>query len=261
MFKKKNIRKLTASERRLLEEKIKVATMLEDEISDEEIDAIKQSAYEEFMNYQEYRVQCNEKRRITATHMVAVIVVAIILLVAPVIYSIVLPVTISKADGVMRRVAIWINDQFHIGIDISGPDPVSLEEVSASDPCEEEIYYTVSEAAQHSSLPIVFLEESDTVKLDSIHIMKDELSSNVVVTYNVGNASINIFITPASDAETVHIHHTTAEIETAFGTIYIWGENDGSGALMVYRNCSVEIYSNLSFDALLTHCEKISVIN
>ena len=257
-------KKLNAKEQRLLEEKIKFSFETDTVITDEEIDAIKQSAFEDYMNSQEYKQKSNlrkEKARTIAKRLVAVTAVAIILFVAPFVYSVLMPVTMSKADNFMRKAAIWMNDTLHLGIDVSVPAPKDDQsnaktETALVDPAIEEL-------ASVSSLPIVYIPMNETVTLDSVTHNNELIDfEQVFIQYKVnGQDTIMIRIIPSFHSSTIAIDETISQISTKAGSCYAWDSETGSQAVCYISDCKVDIFSTLPLMDFVVICSTLSIVN
>lgn len=256
--------RLNAKEQRLLEEKIRVSYETDTVITDEEIDAIKQSAYEDYMNSQEYKqksIQKKEKARTIAKRLVAVTAVAIILFVAPFVYSVLMPVTMSKADSIMRKAAIWMNDTLHLGIDIAVPAPKDDQsnaktETALVDPAIEEL-------ASVSSLPIVYLPTNETVTLDSVTHNNAHLQhEQIVIQYNVkGEDIIVIKITQMPQSSTLALSDKDTQIETDAGTVFFWADEEYTYAICYSADFRFTVFSTLTLEDLISCCSDLSRFN
>lgn len=258
---KKNVRKLTSHERHLLEEKIKLTAMVEDDISDEEIVAIKQGAYEDYLNYQEYnkqRIEKKEKRRTIATRLVVVTVVAVVLFVAPFVYSVLMPVTMSKADNFMRNAAIWLNDNFHLGINIVVPPDEGMKSYGY----ETKSFSSLIEAAKETGFSIIYLPEERNVKINNIS--HERLMDNfytLSIVYDVAEKSlINITVSPMMSQTADYFSDATQCIELDIGHLYVW-EGDGfSQASIYYNGYLFSIYSSLDIKDFVSFCSKLEIL-
>lgn len=256
--------KLNAKEQRLLEEKIKFSFETDTVITDEEIDAIKQSAFEDYMNSQEYKQKSNlrkEKARTIAKRLVAVTAVAIILFVAPFVYSVLMPVTMSKADNFMRKAAIWMNDTLHLGIDVSVPAPKddrsnAKTETALVDPAIEEL-------ASASSLPIVYLPTNETVTLDSVTHNNAHLQhEQIIIQYKVKDkGTITIKIAPMLQASTMALSNKFTQIETDAGTVFFWADDEDTYAVCYNTDFRFTIFSTLTLEDLIFYCSALSNVN
>ncbi len=256
--------RLNAKEQRLLEEKIRVSYETDTVITDEEIDAIKQSAYEDYMNSQEYKqksIQKKEKGRTIAKRLVAVTAVAIILFVAPFVYSVLMPVTMSKADSIMRKAAIWMNDTLHLGIDIAVPAPKDDQsnaktETPLVDPAIEEL-------ASASTLPIVYIPTNETVSLDSITHNKAHLQhEQIIIQYKIKDkGTITIKIAPMQQSSTMALSENVTQLQTEAGTVFFWTAEKDTYAVCYNTHFKFNIFSNLTLEDLTYCCSALSIVN
>lgn len=256
--------KLNAKEQRLLEEKIKFSFETDTVITDEEIDAIKQSAFEDYMNSQEYKQKSNlrkEKARTIAKRLVAVTAVAIILFVAPFVYSVLMPVTMSKADNFMRKAAIWMNDTLHLGIDVSVPAPKddrsnAKTETALVDPAIEEL-------ASVSNLPIVYLPTNDTVTLDSVTHNNAHLQhEQIIIQYKVKDKDIIVIkIMPMQQSATMALSDEFSQIETDAGTVFFWDDEEYTYAICYSADFRFTVFSTLTLEDLISCCSDLSRFN
>lgn len=256
--------KLNAKDQRLMEEKISLALETDNEITDEEIDAIKQSAYEDYMNAQAYRQKSNqrkEKTRTIAKRLVAVAAIAIILFVAPFVYSVLMPVTMSKADNFMRQAAIWMNDTFHLGIDVSAPVPKDDQsnvktEHALVDPALEDL-------AAASTLPIVYLPTNETITLDSVTHNNELLHrEQIIIQYKINNDDIIVIkTTPMQQSATMALDDGVIQLQTEAGTAFFWSADKVTNAVIYSSEYKITIFSSLTLEDLIFYCSALSILN
>lgn len=254
--------KMTGSERRLMEEKIKVVSAMENDITDDEIDAIKQSAYEDYLNTQNYRqqkAQRKEKRKTIAKRLVAVSAFAIVLFVAPFVYSFLMPVTMSKADHFMRNAAIWINEQFHLNIEFTVP----VDNSSNVQAPAQSSFQTIEELAEHTQSSIVYLPTDETIRLDCITYDNTiQGCEQISIQYKINNDDIiNIYLSPIDKESATRFEDHVIQYKTAIGSLYIWSNEDGSRAISYVDSYKIDIYSSLSQNSFLDCCNSLTYIN
>ena len=95
----------------------------------------------------------------------ALCALVIILIVAPIIAVIVNPVSFSKANQLVRKATIWVNDTFKLGIELPVEDDVDLKQEAAN-----VTFSTVEEAVSYLGKGFPVLEETDETNLLSIEI-------------------------------------------------------------------------------------------
>lgn len=254
--------KMTGSERRLMEEKIKVVSAMENDITDDEIDAIKQSAYEDYLNTQNYRqqkAQRKEKRKTIAKRLVAVSAFAIVLFVAPFVYSFLMPVTMSKADHFMRDAAIWINKQFHLNIEFTVP----VDNSSNVQAPAQSSFQTIEELAEHTQSSIVYLPTDETISLDCITYDNTLLGyEQISIKYKVNQSDIlNIEIVPIHEESTVRFDDNITQFQTDIGVFYAWANTNSTRAIGYIASQRIDIYSSLPQDSFQTHCSNLAILN
>ena len=194
--------------------------------------------------------------------MVAVFAIAVGLIVTPVLYTALVPVTIGNADSFIRRAAIWINDQLHLNIEFPKPkdenEPVILTEPKS--------YSSFEAAHKELGIPLVCITGMDELILDEISAVQEEESICVTIRYKFDGVFINIFMEPSSTFDTASdkiniLAEKTSMMEIDFGTVYIWENETGRHALISVQNYQVELSSTISTECFYEICQSLTLVN
>ena len=252
---------MTNRKMREMENRIRQALEEPYEPTDERIEEIKQRAFEEYQRYLNAHKQDNEKKekraqmkRSILRHVVVVAAVAVSFFIFSIIYSVLAPVTVANADNFVRRVAIWINNQLHLGITFYTP---INDEKNVTFSIDKAIS-SIEELKKIVHFPIVYLTESDELILNRIdYSTHDATIEKIALFYQMpDNKAIVITIEPLYERNTTGINNpNTKEINTAIGTVYLWPINEHtSQAFIAMDGSTIRISSSCSTDELEELC-------
>ena len=215
-------------DRKKMEARLQTMMNEPEDISEERMEAIKQRAHDEYLRRMEAQTAQKVQHRKSLHHRaIAAAVLVLALLVLPVVYTELMPVTVGNANNVIRSAGIWINNTFHLGIEFSEPIP---ENENFSDVGDDGIktFATVEEAAAYLKCPIYVLDadvtgcepENVEVKfiLDSV--------SRIMFKYEFQTGKISITQTLLLDSNVIAIGENAVVIPCSVGEIVLW-ETDG----------------------------------
>ena len=252
---------MTKEEMREMENRIR---QLEEEPynpSPERIEAIKQRAFEEYQMYlqirERKRARAKKRRRSILRRVVVVAAVAVCFFAASVVYSVFAPVFSANANNFVRKAAIWINNQFHLGITFSTPVDDSDKALFSNN----NEFTSIDELISAVNMPIVFFNESDDFVIKNIEISNtDEYSKRVSLHYySPQNEWINIYIEPLYDRNTIGINTSVIkEIITPIGSAYLWTDDEYSFAFIILNGSETVIKSSVSLEKLEQYCSLLS---
>ena len=255
---------MTNRKMREMENRIRQALEEPYEPTDERIEEIKQRAFEEYQRYMNAHEQAKEKnekraqrKRSILRRVVVVAAVAVCFFVMSIVYIALQPSITANADSFVRRIAIWLNNQLHLGITLSIPmddDTIALS-------TEEYTFTSLDELSKHTNMPIVYLQENDELKLSKIDVHRDESIIQLVALYYLlsFNETITIYIEPLYMSNSISIDTSLAnEIQTTIGTFYLWTDRTHSRAITILSGSIVTIVSSLSLEDLEDYCYKVS---
>lgn len=225
--------------------------------SDERIEEIKQHAFEEYDRYLKEKKEKRQLRNRQLLRIAAVFTLVFVFLFSSFIYSVLVPATVANANNFVRRVAIWFNNQFHLGYTFS--IPVDDSEAVLFD--EDKLLTSIEELQASAKMPIVYLPETDVLKLEGIELITQETNWQMVRIRYVSNNSdfLTILLEAVYDYNTIGINPLAVkEIEIPIGTIYLWSDNTLSYALGIKDGIVYNITSSFSEDYLEKLCQMLT---
>ena len=256
---------MNRKQQRILESRIREVMDEPVKLTEDEIEAIRERArraYQESMNQERQAQQSRHKKSGVLRRVVAVFAIAVGLIVTPVLYTALAPVTVGNADSFIRRAAIWINDQLHLNIEFPKPkdenEPVILTEPKS--------YSSFEAAHKELGIPLVCIAGMDELVLDEIDVTQQENWPFVFIKYKVEDKFVNISMEPSStsDAVTDFVNVLAKEssmMETKLGTIYVWETEKGDHAFTFINDYYIEIFSTVSMEYFLKICQALSLID
>ena len=225
--------------------------------SDERIEEIKQCAFEE---YEHYLKEKKEKWRIRNRQLLrfaSVFTMAFIFLFSSAMYSVLAPVSIANANNFVRKVAIWFNNQFHLGYTFS--TPVDDTEAVLFD--EDQFLTSIEELQSSAKMPIVYLPENNDLYMEGIELTTKETNWQMVrIRYISNNGDfLTILLEAAYDYNTIGVNLLSAkEIETQIGNIYLWSDDTFSYAFGIKDGIVYNITSSFAEDYLEKLCRTLT---
>lgn len=252
---------MNRKQQRILESRIREAMDEPVKLTEDEIEAIRERArraYQESMNQERQAQQSRHKKSGVLRRVVAVFAIAVGLIVTPVLYTALVPVTIGNADSFVRSIAIWINDQLHLNIEFPKPkdenEPVILTEPKS--------YSSFEAAHKELGIPLVCVTGIDELVLDEIDVTQQEEALFISIQYKLDDKYVNISMEPSSASGTENILTEKASVtETPLGSVYIWGNEIGNHAFSFINNYHVELFSTVSKEVFLKICQALSLVN
>jgi len=252
---------MNKKQQRELENKIREAIEEPAELTEDEIADIRNRAY------RAYQKKMDDKKRPSKSglmksgllrRVVAVFAIAIGLIVMSVVYSVIAPVTSSSANSFVRRAAIWVNDQLHLGISF----PVPEEESNASS-TESEFYSSLIEASKDLNMPIVYFQNVDELEYKGLETISAVDESYVTfLHYGSEHGVIDISIECFREDEILDITpHDSSVLSSPIGDVYVWHAEGVYRAITFYNNYIIEIYGNVSEESFLKACNSLSLVN
>ena len=252
---------MNRKQQRILESRIREVMDEPVKLTEDEIEAIRERArraYQESMNQERQAQQSKHKKSGVLRRVVAVFAIAVGLIVTPVLYTALVPVTIGNADSFIRRAAIWINDQLHLNISFPKPED-EHEQVVLIEP---KSFSSFEEAYNELHVPLVCVTGMDELILDEIDVTQQEEALFISIQYKLDDKYINISMEPLSASGTENLLTEKASaIETPLGSVYIWGNEIGNHAFTFTNNYHVELFSTVSREVFLRICQALSLVN
>ena len=251
---------MNRKQQRILESRIREVMDEPVKLTEDEIEAIRERArraYQESMNQERQAQQSRHKKSGVLRRVVAVFAIAVGLIVTPVLYTALAPVTIGNADSFIRRAAIWINDQLHLNIEFPKPkdenEPVILTEPKS--------YSSFEAAHKELGIPLVCITGMDELILDEINATQQEEALFVSIRYKVKDTFVNITMEPSLSSKALDIFTEKAStIETSLGTVYVWETETSKRAFSFIDNYQVELFSTASMEYFSKVCQSLSLV-
>ena len=252
---------MNKKEQRALENRIRDVMEEPAELTSDEIAKIRERAYLAYQQKIENEKQpAREKRKKSGLlrRAVAVVAIAIGLIVVSVVYSVLAPVSVSNANNFIRRAAIWVNDQLHLGISF----PIPTDSQSDINTSLSSTFSTIEEAKKVTSFPIVFVPVNDDLILNGIDaVMDSEIVHSITIRYICSEGDFNILIEPLGDENTVdYTTNSSTIITSSIGNIIVLDtENNVNRAFTIYDGYLVEFFSSVSKQEFFKYCQVLSV--
>lgn len=170
----------------------------------------------------------------------ALCALVIILIVAPIIAVIVNPVSFSKANQLVRKATIWVNDTFKLNIELPVEDSSALKREAAN-----VTFNTAEEAASYLGKGFPVLEETDETKLVSVEI--SDFSGVAIVTqlYNYKGEEVLLIAETIFHDYIIEPTDNANQIVTDIGTIWMWPTEGEYRAMAVIDEWSVDLRTEI----------------
>lgn len=251
---------MNKKEQRALENRIRDVMEEPAELTSDEIAKIRERAYLAYQQKNENEKHAAQKKRKKSGHLrhaVAVFAIAIGLIVVSVVYSVLAPVSVSNANNFVRRAAIWVNDQLHLGIVF----PVS-EEANVIN-TEQNYFSSLKEASESLNMPITYIKNMNGFTYNGLETISDVDDSFILfVHYLCEDGDIDISIERFREDEIVDITpFDPIELSTPIGNIFVWHAETAYRAIAFYNDYVIEIYGHTSEKTFFEACTALSVIN
>ena len=253
------------NDRKLLEDQIRHMDGALYNPSPRHIEEIKRRAFRLYMARQSWNQQPEffqpqgAKRKGILHRMAIVCAAAVCLMVVSFLYSALAPVTISSANNVVRRAAIWVNDQLHLGIMF--PEPVSDAPKRVT--TESSVFFTLEEAAQNTNLPIIYLMDDSDLELQSISISPVlNGKASLSIHYAKDNQNLSIAVYPNENSSALSFSATNyCIVSSCIGAVYACETEDGVNAYLFYDDYSIRINASLGYDDFCLMLQYLALFN
>lgn len=253
------------NDRKLLEDQIRHMDGALYNPSPRHIEEIKRRAFRLYMarqswNQQPEIFQPQGAKRKGILHRIAIVcAAAVCLMVVSFLYSALAPVTISSADNVVRRAAIWVNDQLHLGITF--PEPVS--DAPKKEATESSVFFTLEEAAQNTNSPIIYLMDDSDLELQSISISPVlNGKASLSIHYAKDNQNLFIAVYPNENSSALSFSATNyCIVSSCIGAVYACETEDGVNAYLFYDDYSIRINTSLGYDDFCLMLQYLALFN
>lgn len=250
------------SKQKVVEARIQAAVNAYENYDEERMNLVKQRAFAEYTR----RMQPGETTRPEKSRSkikslcrgaMAVCVLALALVVIPVVYTALMPVTVGNAHDFVYTAGLWLNDTLHLGLEFEKPmlDNEALEAVKEAKSVQ---YDTVEEAAAVLGYPIYALDEEaygDNLKEILITYVADNVF-RVSLQYCFIDGNVLITQEPMLESNVIAPLEDTDILQSKAGELIVWNSGDKCRALHISGGWFLNITGDLSlsdiYDVLTT---------
>lgn len=182
---------------------------------------------------------------------------AVLILVAGFAMNVVAPMAIGSANNTMRRVGIWMNDTFKLGMEFSAPVEGGGE-AGAVLPGE---YSSFSEIPNSSGIPLICIDDEDykVDRIDIINPIEDVYETSIIYRKDINY--VQLMIMTLGDKSNAFLSDENVEyLNLNIGDIYIWRVDELMRAMLVYDGHVIQIDSDLQHDEFISMCSSLKAV-
>ncbi len=252
---------MTREENRRLTEKIEAMNDGSYNPTPEHIEEVLRRTHEELLRREKILNERKAKRRSRLRRVVVVAAVTVGLMAGTLLYGVLAPVSEGKANSILRRASIWINNTLHLGLEVSEPTDDEIGGFTAGMKTE---FDTVEEAAKALKTPIAYLGDAGGFSVDKVLVTNNENAESIVsVGYlDENDNSIDLVSMPVYDGnEAMFDADTQKNVETVLGTLYLSETENGLMGVTIYQNYLITIKATIKEEEALPIIQTIKVIN
>lgn len=231
-----------------------------------QLEDVKTRAFAEYERRQAMEAQtaadkaARKKSRRLRTVIVCALAAALIVL--PLVYTCLMPVTVSNANNFVRKATIWINDKLHLDIEIDEPlsnDGEVIDDVKIA----EKKFLTFEEAAAYLGEPLLVLNCDETeLRLKDICITSfPEGSRTVEQTYVHGDYECILSLKELFSLDVAALSVETYYITTEVGALNAWMNEENIRAVGVVDKWIVQLKTTLDEKTAVNAFETLSYFN
>ena len=201
------------------------------DLTPDEIASIRRQAHSAYLEKMENKQQprTTQKKSGFLRRVVAVFAIAVGLMVLSMVYTVLAPVTVGNANSFVRRAAIWINDQLHLGISF----PVPEEEDSQMEPMTSQAFASLQEAADELDMPIAVFDDASELVFTGIEVLTTlDNSKYLFIRYSIDEKPITIEIEPVNNDFYDINSIGNDKIICPIGEVYIWTAGEENWAIL-----------------------------
>ena len=227
--------------------------------SEKHIEEIKQRALEEYEQIMAAKQKMKEKRKGTLRRVVVTAAAIICLLVGSTVIALLNPLQSGNADNFIRRAVIWVNDQLHLGIELSVPnDSVQGAKFLTGIPFD-----SIDEAFQEVKFPFAYLNNSQLFVLQNIDTGTEEGGIKyIALRYKTDKGIMRITSRLGYDTSSITVNtETTTLLSTAIGDIIMWETNSMCRGIAYFDNTYIIISADVSYNDFIEYCKYLDVIS
>lgn len=252
------------STQKVVEARIQTAVNAYENYDEERMNLVKQRAFAEYTRrMQPVETTRPEKSRSKIKSLcrgaMAACALALALVVIPVVYTALMPVTVGNAHNFVYTAGLWLNDTLHLGLEFEKPmlDNEALEAVKEAKSVQ---YDTVEEAAAVLGYPIYALDEEDYG--DNLkEILITHVADNVFrvsLQYCFIDGDVLITQEPMLESNVIAPLEDTDILQSPAGELIAWENGEKYRAVMLKDDWVLNIVADHTvsdaFAALSTLC-------
>lgn len=216
------------------------------------LEKIKERAAYEYKIRQ--RIQMHKQKSGMFRRLTIAVSIAICLISASFLFSVLAPTFVSSANDFMRRAGIWINDVLQLGIEVERPiesEDDGLSEVKKS----KTDFSSVEEASEYFGVPLLKLR--DDVDGYSLTPPKAELGIDpfyrLQYTYTFDGYELTLNFEHVLTETHVDIRNDAETIESDIGNFSLWKQSNRIELLLIQGEYIVRVSTSFSQEDLLLY--------
>lgn len=186
----------------------------------------------------------------------ALCALVIILIVAPVVATILNPVSYSQANQFVRKATVWVNDTFKLGIEL--PVEEGEEKQLA---IQTNVFLSVQDAAAYLEKEILAFEENEATELLSVEVTDYADVSFVMQNYKFEGCDVRLTLETVFERTFEAPKDNAVLLNTKAGAVWMWKMENMSRAIGIIDDWSVNIYVysiNDSVEELLASLTRVN---
>lgn len=250
---------MNKKQQRELENKLREATLEADDLTPERINRIREKAHAAYLQTNTDTTRPKIKAKTGSgllRRVAAVFAIAVGLIVMSVVYTALAPVSTGNANNLVRRAAIWINDQLHLGISFPVPEEGMIE---VKDMVVNS-FSSIQEAAAFTDCPIFFFANTNQERLTSIELINPP-DFSLLVYYASGEKKINIYAEQLSNEVFDFSADNVQKLASPVGEVIIWQSGTTYRGTAFYDDYIIQIYGTIDKENFIRCCQSLSVVN
>ena len=246
------------NERRLLEEKLRYVAMEDIELDPERERQMLEEAKAKYMRQgPEADARKSSGGQRIGRRVLIVSAAAVLIVILSFGWAVLMPESVSHANGFIRKAVIWINDTLHLGYESeeSTATPIPYDG-------EDATFASLEEAAAKLPYPLVYLDHPG-LTLRSVTISRTGTFGKITIFYGEESEYCKIELVPVSEDIVTSLDEVSqALIPWQCGKLALWETTTFQNALTYYANMEIYIKaSNVSYDDFLAICQTLKVFN
>lgn len=166
----------------------------------------------------------------------ALCALVIILMVAPVISTILNPVSYSRANQFVRKATVWVNDTFKLDIELPVEEGETIKQESVTT-----VFETSEEAAEYLRSNILVIGDFEGNKLESIEVTNHANVRFVTQNYKYHECDVRLTLETVFDRTLDKPTENAILIPTEAGELWMWSADGMSRAIGLIGEWSVDI--------------------